>query len=82
MHEKGIRSPFWFEEVFNDRDTQFFEITEREDKLSIYAATGFARNSYPIKYIFERKGDIICSLYGRIATKEEVKEEFCKYCTD
>jgi len=80
LHESGIRSVFWLEEVVGDSDTQFFDISEPTDINPIIMAVGFTKKSMPVKYVFEREGDTLKSLYARLATKQEIKAEFCKYC--
>ena len=80
LHKMGIQSVRWLEEVMNDSDTQIYDLTTEYDEHPVHMAVGFSYASYPIKYIFEREGDTIRSLYARWPTKEEIKKEFCRYC--
>jgi hypothetical protein len=80
LHGLGVRSPKWLEEVLEDSDSQIFDITEPNEKYPVHFAIGFSKKSDPIKYVFEREGGVIRSLYARKASKEEIKNEFCKFC--
>lgn len=80
LHRLGVRSTKWLEEVLEDIDSQIFDITNTGDKLPLHVVVGFSEKSDPIKYVFERGGDVIRSLYARKASKEEIKNEFCKFC--
>lgn len=80
LHALGIRKVVWLEQVIQDDDTQFFDITHPGDVHPIHVAVGFDKSSHPIKCVFEVGEGIIRSLYARLATKKEVIAEFCRFC--
>jgi hypothetical protein len=80
LRKMRIRSVSWLEELVEDPDTQFVDLSTSVDPYPVRVAIGFSRNSFPVRYVFERDGDIIRSLYVRQATKEDIKSEFCRFC--
>lgn len=78
LRSNGIKSFSELVEVFEDKDSQF-EVLQ-EDKRPIIAVIGFSKNSIPIKIAFSNVDGTITFFDARKASKQEIIDEFCKFC--
>jgi hypothetical protein len=79
LHQNGIRSLREIEEVING-ESFAEEISKRYTKPT-FIVTGFTSKSKPLKIAFsiDKSGRVI-TLQARIASINEIKNEFCRHC--
>jgi hypothetical protein len=78
LQQEGIKSFKEVKEVFEDEFSQFELL--REQTYPILSVIGFTDKSKPIKVAFSNIKGVIFFLDARTASKQEVINEFCKYC--